>query len=293
METERASALLLVAMYKRNPSDPMEHLAVEELPGWGELGVPRLRMVTAHLRQAGLIRPLGGSHQGVWQITPAGVVHAERLLRDRDRPIVRYDMAVNGLVTAGADAFPEHRLELADFLLSGHVQVLDTVLTREEVTRAVVFLEEEGLVTVERLDGEPTAITLTPQGRLCGWTDRTDVRGYLAGRQPSGIQQNWNVTVHGGAPQIGQGNVQHNDAQDPLRVAEFARELRGMASTGAISAPADVRREIAEDARELERAARQGSPVTASRVRDLLERLRRNLESSDTPMALLALERLL
>ncbi|MER5967708.1 hypothetical protein [Streptomyces sp. NPDC002057] len=292
METERASALLLVTMYQANEANPVDYTAIDLLPGWGELGVHRLRVVAGHLQQAGLVQPLGAAYQMIWRVTPAGAVHAEKLLHDRDRPIVRYDAAVNGLVTAAIDVFPGHRLELETFGESAHAQVLDTALSPDEIAAAVAFLEEEKLITVERVDGHPAAITLTPRGRECGWVDKTDVRGYLTGRRPGGIQQNWNISVHGGAPQIGQGNVQHNHGPDLGQVMRFAGELHGLVSGGSLTVPETVRDRIVEDAEALEREAGREDP-RPGRVRRLLEDLRESLMVSDAPMALLAVQRLL
>ncbi|MEU6985049.1 hypothetical protein ABZ946_16740 [Streptomyces sp. NPDC046324] len=292
MDTERASALLLVAMYQNNEANPVEYAVIDRLPGWGELGLPRLRVVIGHLQQAGLVQPISAASMMAWRLTPVGVVRAEKLLHDRDRPIVRYDTAVNGLVTAAVDEFPEHRLELADFARSRHAEVLDTVLTLDEISSAVTFLETEKLITVERTDGRPTAVTLTSRGRECGWADKTDVRNYLTGRQPSGIHQNWNIAVHGGAPQIGHGNVQHHHGPDLDQVMRFARELHDLVSKGSMPVAETLRDQIVEDAEALEREVGLEMPQP-SRVRRLLESLQENLATSGAQMALMAVERLL
>ncbi|MFC8294135.1 hypothetical protein ACFUJ0_19685 [Streptomyces sp. NPDC057242] len=294
MDTERDAALLLVAMHQDNEADPAGFVAVDRLPGWAEKGLRRLRVLTGHLREAGLAESLGITGGMVWRTTPTGVARAERLLRDRDRPIVRYDAAVNGLVTAAVDEFPHHRLELREFALSPHARVLDTVLSPAEIATAVDFLEKEGLVTVERADATPTAIALTSRGRECGWTDTTDVRAYVMGRRPGGLHQNWNVTVHGGAPQIGHDNVQHRHPHgpDPGPVLRFAGTLREKVAGGSVTVPEDARHRVARDVDALEREAGRAEP-RPDRVRELLVGLREALATPDTRTALDEIARLL
>ncbi|MFJ3205083.1 hypothetical protein [Streptomyces sp. NPDC086989] len=275
MDTERDSALLLLAMYQQANGSTQEYIEVDQVPGWGELGDDRLITLTGHLRDAHMVEMLEVPSGMTCRITSQGVIKAEQLLRDRDRPVIRYDMALNGLIAATTDEFPKHRLEVQQFLLSGNARVLDTVLTIDEISRAIEFLEEEKLVTVERDDGGPIAITLTPRGRRCGWTEKVDVQGFLAGQQPSRIQQNWHVTINGGAPQMGQGNVQHNTfGYDPAQVSQLVRELNGLIPS--MDVPEPVREQISEDVEALEREAAREDPQPA-RIRRLLERVQESL----------------
>ncbi|MGW6874599.1 hypothetical protein ACWGHA_19925 [Streptomyces xanthophaeus] len=271
MDTEQESALLLLAIYQQSQGSTQEHVEVDELPEWEDLGDDRLLTLIRHLEHVGMVNnPYPLAVEGmIVQLTPHGVVRTEQLLRDRDRPIIRYDTALNGLVTAATDKFPKHRLELPEFLVSRNARILDTVLTLDEIFSAVEFLENEKLVTVEWDGVRPIAVTLTPQGRLCGWTDNVDVRGFLAGQQPSGIHQNWSVTVNGGAPQMGQGNTQNNTfGYDLTQVVQLVRELNGLVPS--MNVPEVVREQIAEDVEALGREAGREEPQPA-RIRRLLE----------------------
>ncbi|WP_327166851.1 hypothetical protein [Streptomyces zaomyceticus] len=281
MDTEQQSALLLLAIYQQSQGSTQEHVEVDELPEWGDLDDDRLLTLIQHLKHVGMVAdpyvlPVGT----LVQLTPHGVVKTEQLLRDRDRPIIRYDTALNGLVTAATDKFPRHRLEVQAFLVSRHARILDTVLTLDEIFSAIEFLEDEKLVTVERGGGRPVAVTLTSQGRLCGWTDNADVRGFLAGQQPSGIHQNWSVTVNGGAPQIGPGNVQNNTfGYDLAQVMQLVREVHDLVPS--MNLPEPVREQIDEDVEALEREAKREKPQP-TRIRRLLEALQEALAQSVT-----------
>ncbi|MFB7467114.1 hypothetical protein ACFCZ1_27065 [Streptomyces sp. NPDC056224] len=292
MDTEQDSALLLLAMYQQAKGSTQEYIEVDQLPESGTLGDDRLLTLISHLQHADMVESLEVASGLACQLTPRGAVKAEQLLRDRDRPIVRYDMALNGLIAAATDKFPKHTLELQEFLFSRHARVLDTVLTIDEIFSAIEFLEAEKLVTVERDGGRPTAITLTPQGRRCGWTDNVDVQGFLAGQQPSGIQQNWQVTVNGGAPQMGQGNVQHNTfGYDLAQVMQLVRDLNGLVPS--MNVPEPVRELIAEDVEALEREAGRENPQPA-RIRRLLEGIQETLVTPDSiQIAVMAVTRIL
>ncbi|MFF1779876.1 hypothetical protein [Streptomyces virginiae] len=281
MDTEQESALLLLAIYQQAKGSTQERVEVDELPEWGDLGDDRLLTLSRHLEHVGMLEThklLVGLASGMTvRLTPHGVVKTEQLLRDRDRPIVRYDTALNGLVTAATDKFPKHRLELPEFLVSRLARILDSVLTLDEIFSAVEFLEDENLVTVERDGRRPIAITLTPRGRLCGWTDNVDVRGFLAGQQPSGIHQNWSVTVNGGSPQIGQGNVQHNTfGYDPSQVLQLVRELSDLVPSMNVSEV--IREQITEDVEALGREAGREEPRPA-RIRRLLEGIQEDMRA--------------
>ncbi|WP_147981026.1 hypothetical protein [Streptomyces sp. MS191] len=278
MNTERASALLLVAMYQRLNGVAGTEVEVNELPGWEDLGDERLLTLTAHLEQAGMAAS-GPKASGMsWCLSPAGVVRAENLLEQRNRPVIRYDTALNGLITAATDKFPKHRLEVQNFLSSEHAQILDDVLTLDEIFSAIEYLENEQLVRVERDASRPTAITLTPLGRKCGWNSNVDVQGFLAGQQPVGIQTSWSVEVYGGANQIGPGNVQNNNfGLNAEQVMKLVREVKGLVPS--MDVPEPVRERITEDVEALEREAEREEPQSA-RMRRLIEGLRESLDPS-------------
>ena len=280
VNTERASALLLVAMYQRLNGVAGTEVEVNKLPGWEDLGDERLLTLTAHLERAGMaVSGLAASGMS-WCLSPAGVLRAENLLEQRNRPVIRYDTALNGLITAATDKFPKHRLKVQDFLSSEHAQILDDVLTLDEIFSAIDYLETEQLVTVERDASRPTAITLTPRGRKCGWTTKVDVQGFLAGQHPVGIHNSWSVEVYGGANQIGPGNVQTNNfGLNAEQVMKLVREVKGLVPS--MDVPEPVRERITEDVEALEREAEREEPQPA-RMRRLLEALRENLDPAKT-----------
>ncbi len=269
------ATLLLLAMYKQANSSTTAYIEADELGEWADRGDDRLLTLISHLERANLI-VRGPAASGLWcQLTAVGVVKAEQVLRDRSRPAARYDAALNGLIAAATDKFPTHRLEVQAFLFTRHARILDQVLELDEIFSAIEFLEEEKLVTVERDGSRPTAITLTSQGRRCGWNDTVNVQGFLAGQQPSGIGQSWYVTVNGGAPQMGQGNVQHNTfGLDVTQVMQIVRELNGLIPT--LKLPEQVRERIAEDVEALEREAERDEPQP-NRINRLLEAVREGM----------------
>ncbi|MER5967709.1 hypothetical protein [Streptomyces sp. NPDC002057] len=84
-------------------------------------------------------------------------------------------------------------------------------------------------------------------------------------------QNTWNVTVNGGAPQLGQGNVQHNTfGYDPQQLAAFAREVLAAARTTDLSA--EDRAAVVADAEAL-RAELAAAAPDAGRVRGLAQRV--------------------
>ncbi|WP_327286627.1 hypothetical protein [Streptomyces sp. NBC_01205] len=95
----------------------------------------------------------------------------------------------------------------------------------------------------------------------------------MTDQQPS-TQHTWNVTVNGGAPQMGHDNVQNNSfGYDPEQLANFAREVLAAAQTSDLSAAdravveADVEAlqvELAAAEPDLGRARQLGQRVWAS-----------------------------
>ncbi|MFB7467115.1 hypothetical protein ACFCZ1_27070 [Streptomyces sp. NPDC056224] len=89
-------------------------------------------------------------------------------------------------------------------------------------------------------------------------------------QQPS-AQHTWNVTVNGGAPQMGQGNVQHNTfGYDPGQLADFAREVLAAARTADLSAEDRTVVEADVEALQAELVAAEPDP---GRVRQLGQRV--------------------
>ncbi|MEU3174995.1 hypothetical protein [Streptomyces sp. NPDC007000] len=258
MDAEHESALLLLDVYRQARGSTMAFPEVSDFEEWKDIDDERLYTLVGLLEHAGLVSKtvtLGGSIS--CRLTPAGVAKAEQLQRDRDTPRVRYDIALNGLVEAAADMFPTHRLELQGFLGSPHARILDTVLTLDEIFSAVSYLEDEKLVTVERTGSQPTAITLTPQGKRCGWNDKIDVRGFLDGKQQPGIGQQ--INIHGGQNQFGNHNTQTNNINPSLaEVANFAQQVLEAAVT--MDVPENVREQLTDDAEALQREATRQEP---------------------------------
>ncbi|WP_157848177.1 hypothetical protein [Streptomyces exfoliatus] len=76
---------------------------------------------------------------------------------------------------------------------------------------------------------------------------------------PNGVQNTWNITVNGGAPQMGQGNVQNNTfGYDPTQLANFAREVLAAAQTADISA--DDRARVEADVEALQAELARAEP---------------------------------
>ncbi|MEU6985048.1 hypothetical protein ABZ946_16735 [Streptomyces sp. NPDC046324] len=93
----------------------------------------------------------------------------------------------------------------------------------------------------------------------------------MSEQQQSGIQNTWNVTVNNGAPQMGQGNVQHNTfGYEPQQLAAFAREVLAAAHTADLSA-AD-RAHVVADAEALQAELALTEP-DAGRVRRLTQKV--------------------
>ncbi|MFF5917289.1 hypothetical protein ACFY8C_02920 [Streptomyces flavochromogenes] len=282
MDTEQEAALLLIEVYRRAEGSPLLRVRVER----EDTRPHRLAALTMHLEGAGLVDIVGVGGAPLIRMTPAGVVQAERLILDRDRPVFRYNRALNGLVMAAADQFPRHRLELKEFLGARHAQILDSVLTHSELRSAVQFLEEECLVTVERSGDEPVAIVLTSQGRRCGWNDQVDVMGFLDGKKQTGVRQHMTVNVNGNGTQVGQGNTQNNTfGYDPHQLAAFARGILADADTMSVSAA--EREQITEHARSLEREAETGEPERG-RIRQALLGLQEHASALGSPETLAA-----
>ncbi|MFD7980857.1 hypothetical protein [Streptomyces sp. NPDC059071] len=274
MDTEQEAARLLVEVYETTEGAILQSVRVQ-----GE-SFDRLLRLIGHLQNAQLVNVTGIDGVTV-ALTAAGVVRAEQLMSDRDRPVKRYNRALNGLIMAAADSFPQHRLDLKDFLSSRHAQILNSILTQDEVLNAAKFLEEEDLVTVVRDGEEPVAVVLTSRGRRCGWNDQVDVMGFLDGKKQSGVQQHIAVTIHGNGTQVGQGNTQNNNfGYDPHQLAAFARAI--LAGAESMNVAEAAREQITKHARELEREAETAEPQKA-RIRDSLKGLKEYAAALPTP----------
>lgn len=198
------------------------------------------------------------------------VHNTERLVADRDDPRKRLDHAINGLVAAAIENYPTTRLELINFLLSTRLAVLDEVLEVAEVFRAVEYLEANGIVTVDSPSPQTVrALTLTALGVECGFKDPISVRNFLNDQRPPGIRNEWNITVNGGAPQMGQGNNQNNTfGYDPQQLTQFAREVLAAANSADVSE--EVRALVVADVEAL-RAELVTAAPEPGRVRQLAQ----------------------
>ncbi|MFF1779871.1 hypothetical protein [Streptomyces virginiae] len=80
----------------------------------------------------------------------------------------------------------------------------------------------------------------------------------------------WNVTVHGGAPQMGQGNTQNNTfGYDPAQLAAFAQQVLAAAhTTDVLPASRDA---VTTEAEALQAELQRPQP-DAGRVRTLFQK---------------------
>ncbi|MCJ0875266.1 hypothetical protein [Streptomyces sp. AP-93] len=203
-------------------------------------------------------------------LLPAGVAEAERLMRIRDVRLERFDIAANGLISAGMDDFPDCVVTVRDFALSPGAVILYTVLTPQEIDKAVSYLVEQKLATTLAMaESKIVAIKLTPQGTICGSADTIDVRKFVIDQQ-AGIKNQFNVFGNGN--QFGDGNTQNNTfGYDPNQLTQFARELLAAANTADITDTARTR--VTESVAVLEGELAENSP-DPGRVRHALERVR-------------------
>ncbi|MFB7513049.1 hypothetical protein [Streptomyces sp. NPDC056144] len=152
-------------------------------------------------------------------LTARGVSRAEELIREKSSPTGRFHAALNALVTAAMDSFPEW-LSLSDFLQSPRALVPDHRLTAEEVSTAVDFLVAARLADLSD-DAEKSRLKLTPHGIRCGGRSPVDVRTFVDVTPPPAQT----ITVNGPA-QIGNNNTQNNTfGFGPSNYAQFARDL--------------------------------------------------------------------
>ncbi|HEY9373083.1 hypothetical protein [Streptomyces sp.] len=276
MTTENDAARLLLWINAQSEGDILCAVSAADRydAEWYHFSEARVIMLIEHLANRGLVDNRGTSASGLeCRITPAGVIEAERLSDVRDNPRRRFDFAADALVAAAMELYPRARVELGTFVGTRHMWFYDRVLELDEVQRAVDHLEKAGLAMVERSPVQAQAVTLTALGIECGSHDKVSVRNFLNehNQQQPSVQNEFKVTVHGGAPQIGTNNVQHNTfGYDPQQLASFAREVLAAAHTADV--PEEARATVLADAGALQAELAAAEPES-SRVRQLTERL--------------------
>ncbi|AJT67589.1 hypothetical protein T261_5973 [Streptomyces lydicus] len=270
MTIEREADLLLV--WLREESNGDTQALVDAEPFWHPPGDDRLVTLIDYLRVAGMVHNTELCASGtVCSLTPRGVAEVERLIADRDNPFIRLNHAINGLVAAAMENYPATRLELIDFLCSMRTAVLDETLEVAEVFRAIDYLEANKIMTVEGGPGGVRAVALTALGVECGFKDPISVRNFLDDQRQPRIHNEWNVTVNGGAPQMGQDNTQNNTfGYDPQQLTQFAREV--LAAAHSADVPEEVRAMVVADAEALQAELATAVPESG-RVRQLAEKV--------------------
>ena len=271
MTTEREANLLLV--WLRGKSNGDTRALVDAEPFWYPPGDDGLVALIDYLRDAGMVHNTELCASGTsCSLTARGVAEAERLIADRDNPRIRLDHAISGLVAAAMENYPTTRLELIDFLCSMRMAVLDEILEVAEVFRAVEYLKANGIVTVDSRSPQTVrAVTLTTLGIECGFKDPISVRNFLNDQRQPRIHNEWNITVNGGAPQMGQDNTQNNTfGYDPQQLTQFAREV--LAAAHSADVPEEVRATVVADVEALQAELATAAPESG-RVRQLAERV--------------------
>ncbi|MFJ2414906.1 hypothetical protein [Streptomyces brevispora] len=269
MTIETEADLLLVWLRRESNSDTQALVDAE--PFWYPPGDDHLITLIDYLRGMGMVHNTELCASGTsCSLTARGVAEAERLIADRDNPRIRLEHAINGLVTAAMESYPTSRLELMDFLLSMRMAVLDEILDVAEVFRAVDYLEANGIVTVDSQSPQTVrAITLTTLGIECGFKDPISVRNFLNDQRQPRIHNEWNITVTGGAPQMGQENTQNNTfGYDPQQLTQFAREV--LAAAHSADVPEEARAMVVADVEALQAELVTAAPEPG-RVRQLAE----------------------
>ncbi|MEW2067964.1 hypothetical protein [Streptomyces sp. NPDC007346] len=269
MTIETEADLLLVWLRRESNSDTQALVDAE--PFWYPPGDDHLITLIDYLRGTGMVHNTELCASGTsCSLTARGVAEAERLIADRDNPRIRLEHAINGLVTAAMESYPTSRLELMGFLLSVRMAVLDEILEVAEVFRAVDYLEANGIVTVDSQSPQTVrAITLTTLGIECGFKDPISVRNFLNDQRQPRIHNEWNITVNGGAPQMGQENTQNNTfGYDPQQLTQFAREV--LAAAHSADVPEEARAMVVADVEALQAELVTAAPEPG-RVRQLAE----------------------
>ncbi|MFD5633674.1 hypothetical protein ACFWJM_05950 [Streptomyces sp. NPDC127077] len=138
-----------------------------------------------------------------WVWTDAGLLHAQQLQRDsRDR--AKRDVHLhNALVRWAYENFPRPAgsVDAWEFVGSEGGWYRGTELAWDEVVAALLYLEAEGLVTMERLPNGSALIRPTTMG-INFATGSEDLRTFMAKQQPRSTpsvtnNHNNSITVHG------------------------------------------------------------------------------------------------
>ncbi|MFE5662221.1 hypothetical protein ACFQ9H_39275 [Streptomyces sp. NPDC056517] len=177
------------------------------------------------------------------ELTVRGIGRAEDLVRQRSSPGARMDFALNELLAAAMDDFPDCRIGIADFVLSPRAVLLDVRLETKEVERAAEYLVKVGLAVRHSISpaswgaAKNPTFELTVLGIQCGERHPINVRNYVTEQQ----SQQPNFTFNG-PTQVGNHNTQNNTfGHDPNQLAQFARELLAAADSTDITDTARAR----------------------------------------------------
>ncbi|WP_327697705.1 hypothetical protein [Streptomyces sp. NBC_00459] len=286
-------ALLVLWMFEQGDGDTTLLVDPAAYAQRHDISEGRLRGVLEYASRQGaveIVGVLGSGRLAHARLTVAGVLRAEELMRVRSNSRVRFDYAVNALVTAAMDPPDEYPPGVApgphwiDFVFFRsywpHSRLYGTKISHEEVLRAAEYLGQRGLAVLQRgplHDSEPYALELTGLGITCGSTDDVNVREFMASQPRFSIGT---VNNYGGANQIGTDNTQHNTiGSTPTELAAFAQQV--LASIHTIDLPEDQREQLVQDAQSLVDEASAGQPDT-TRLRRLTARLRESLLQNGT-----------
>ncbi|NUK50126.1 hypothetical protein HRW14_07405 [Streptomyces lunaelactis] len=279
MTIETEAARLLLTLNIRTGGDTMYIWNAAGDPDWRHVDDERIATLIEYLNERRLADNYRTFASGTaCRITAAGVAQAEKYAEERDDPRRRFDFAADSLIRAAMKEYPRTRIELGTFVGTEHMWFYDRVLELAEVQRAVDFLEQKSLVSVERSAVQALAISLTPLGAECGFQDPIYVRNFLNEQQRDNGPS---IIINGNGNQIGDNNTQNNTfGYDPSQLAQFAREL--LAAANAADIPDDARAEIVVAGGALQQELDAASPEPG-RVRQLwdsfVQSARQNLPS--------------
>ncbi|MFD7980856.1 hypothetical protein [Streptomyces sp. NPDC059071] len=271
MRIDSESARLLLWVSARAGRDSLHIVGVDAQadPDWQHVSETDVITLIEQLQHRGLVTTQGCFASGTaCRITPAGVAEADRLAKERDSPRHRFDFAADALIAAAMDDYPRGRVELGTFVGTWRMWFYDYVLDLDEVVRAVNYLEDNQLVTVERGASQPQAITLTSLGTECGSDNTISVRKFLSEQQNIRPSISFNGPVSG--LQVGDNNTQNNTfGYDPGQLADFAREVLAAAQTADVSTEGAAA--VTSDVEALQAELATSAP-DAGRVRQLFQR---------------------
>ncbi|MFD7961342.1 hypothetical protein ACFV5J_11125 [Streptomyces zaomyceticus] len=282
---EASRLLLWLNAQTAGDIDVIVDVDVEGEPDWQHVSEPQVVALLQDLQHRGLVNTHRTFASGTaTRITPAGIAAAERYAQERDSPARRFDYAANWLVSAAMDNYPSTRVKVSALVGSRRMWFYDRVLELDEVDRAITYLEQNSLASVERTAAQAVTFSLTPRGTECGFRDPISVRTFLSEQQhpPQSVVHN---TFQGpiNAMQIGDSNTQNNTfGFDPDKLAGFAQQV--LAAATQMEVPSAVRQLIADDAAALQREAEREEPQP-SRVRAAWATLKNSLLQAGSDQA--------